>query len=156
VGGGQELLALVPVELRQPLNLRSFRSQPKQSIVAYTSLSCCAIRGHVPDPVRCIISTPHSCQTEYCLPLNPHFLLLQAHDYVSAARLAFDLKHPGRLLTVIQRAASAAVMKAGLPLAPGAPVSSAQLAAQSVLEELVGGMGGGTGGRMGRGPKPVS
>eukprot|EP00983_Pelagomonas_calceolata_P079159 1154560-Pelagomonas_calceolata.AAC.5 len=30
---------------------------------------------------------------------------MQDHDFASAARLAFDLKHPGRLLSVIQRTA---------------------------------------------------
>jgi len=39
----------------------------------------------------------------------PHLLShsprCQDHDYASAARLAFALKHPGRLLSVVQRTA---------------------------------------------------
>jgi hypothetical protein len=36
---------------------------------------------------------------------TPDISCMQDRDFVSAARLAFDLKHPGRLLSVIQRTA---------------------------------------------------
>jgi len=65
---------------------------------------------------------------------------LAAGDFVTAARLAFDLRHPGRLLAVVQRAAAAAAGAAPLTLAMTGASGSGVLAGEHtsrLLAELV-------------------
>ncbi len=60
---------------------------------------------------------------------------MQDNEYASAAKLAFALRHPGRLLAVVQRAAAAAAGAGAYALALG-PTSTAVAAGQHTHELL--------------------
>ncbi len=69
---------------------------------------------------------------------------MQDGDFATAARLAFALRHPGRLLAVIQRTSTLAALSASMRGGSSAAQAQAQaraLGAQQMLAGLVAHMG---------------